>query len=208
MVIVTLKRELSMNNDLLIKLVKSTNEYISEFRENPYHYLLERDIQCALFSKLRNRINQKILVKGINQPDYELNLINSEYLNSIDIACLDPEAINNLSSHDTPQENGKDLYIYHLPILLGIELKYIWMGQNRGVNIFLDDVVKFRKYNDVNNRLGEWLSICFIQDEETVEKHLLKLSSSHSYDSVQNIGMLNEQYIVGPRNTYIVNTNA
>ena len=77
------------------------------------------------------------------------------------------------------------------------------MGQTRGVNIFTDDVAKLRKSKGVSN----WLSICFIQDKQTEKKHLLKLSKYHSYKPVPNIHDLNEQYIIGPKNTYIVDIN-
>ena len=165
----------------------------------------ERDIQCALHAKLRNEINQQVNVVGVNQPTYKLNLINSEYLNSIDLVCLDPSGIENLSIENAKkkQEHGQDWYIYHLPVLLGIELKYIWMGQTRGVKIFTDDVKKLKESTGVAN----WLSICFIQDKLTEEKHLLKLSKHQTYKPVQRISDCNNQYIVGFKNTYLVNLN-
>ena len=192
-----------MNRELLHLLLKSINDYISEYREIPYHFLLERDIQCALFSRLRNEVNKSLTIEGINRKNYELNLINAEYLDNIDIACLDPDTIGNLKIADLKQENGNDWYIYHLPILLGIEIKYIWMGQDRQVNIFTKDVNKL-KNSKFQKKTANWLSLCFIQDEKTEERHLRKLSRNHSYEAVPCINKTNEQYVVGPVNTYVL----
>jgi hypothetical protein len=193
-----------MNEELLKSLLEAVNEYITEYREMPYHFLLERDVQCGLFSRLRNEINRSLTVEGINRENYELNLINAEYLDNIDVECLDPETIGSLKIDDLKQENGNDWYIYHLPILLGIEIKYIWMGQDRPSSFFTSDANKF-KNSKFKKKTANWLSICFIQDEKTEERHLRKLSRSHSYEVVPYIDKLNELYVVGPVNTCLVN---
>ena len=77
-----------MNNEISINLVNSINSFVSLFRKDLCSYLLESDVQAALFTKLRKDIDLYIDVDGISEEKtYKLNLIYSEYLDRFDICC-------------------------------------------------------------------------------------------------------------------------
>jgi hypothetical protein len=90
-------------------------------------FLFESDIQSALFGELRKNVPEKMKEAGSRGNVYELSLICSDYgqhgmgSDKVDIVCLDAKQISHFKG--TPYK-GFDVYIYHLPVLSGIELKY------------------------------------------------------------------------------------
>jgi len=110
-----------MNNEQIIShCINAINSIIKEFQENPYNFLYENDIQCTLFSELRKRITGHVEVPKRVGGKYVLNLVYSEYLDKIDIACLDPRAPTKLDLSSLNQSEGYDTYIYSLPVLRNI----------------------------------------------------------------------------------------
>ena len=49
-------------NEIESNIMYGINEVISEFQSNPYTYLFESDIQCAVFSALRKRLPLSIQI--------------------------------------------------------------------------------------------------------------------------------------------------
>ena len=162
-----------MNDEILLNLIKSINSFSIQFRDNVYNYLYESDVQSALFAKLREEINRDVDVDGIdNTKKYKLNLIHTEYLQSIDICCLDFDAISPIKeSKIYKSNNGHDDFIYQLPVLLAIELKF--EKGERGTKAFLGTLKDKEKIinSDKKHIIKKWICICFIQSEEVLKKH-------------------------------------
>ena len=113
-----------MNFKLIDKVRKLVNQFIKEYQKNPFHYLYEADIQHHLFMMLRENINDGYIFENkkykahSNHKEFDISLINSEYLRKIDIVCLDPKKI----------DENKDLW--KQPVLVGIELKFVPFNDN------------------------------------------------------------------------------
>jgi len=190
-----------MLDKTLKQLVESINAFSLEFKKEPYSYLLENDIQCALFAKLRKDINQHVDVVGINEDKYQLNIINSEYLDRFDICCLNKEKISKIKRADVIQNKGNDDYIYQLPVLLAIELKFIWARQRRSFDIFTSDVNKIEQ-SQFKEKVDYWLSICFIQTKNAMDWQLENSNKDYLISEIATIERLNTSYIVSPKATY------
>ena len=190
-----------MNSKIIERAISSINLFCHEFKDNPYDYLLESDVQCALFSRLRNDINQRVKVVGLNKEFYLLNIVNSEYLDRFDICCLNPEEISSIRKSDVTKHKGNDDYIYQLPTLLAIELKFIWARQRRNFEVFTSDAVKINK-SKFNSNVSNWLTICFIQEQESADWQIEYSDPDYKITEIQNISELNSSYIVAPEATY------
>jgi hypothetical protein len=106
---------------------------VGQFQKHPYHFLYERDIQCQMFAEMRSKIPESIPVPRSEGEPYDLSLVYSEYgsrnsRDRIDLVCLNPDAIPKAHPALFGSQNGYDNYLYSLPILVGIELKYVQMG--------------------------------------------------------------------------------
>lgn len=192
-----------MSVEIIERALSSINLFCHEFKDSPYDYLLERDVQCALFSRLRNDIRKRVDVVGINKESYNLNVVNSEYLDSFDICCLDPEEISAIKKSDVKQTKGNDSYIYQLPTLLAIELKFIWARQRRSFNTFTGDVKKIEN-SKFRSKVSNYLSICFIQEQDSARWQIKYSDPDYKIIEVQDIVDLNSSYIVAPEATYQV----
>ena len=192
-----------MNIKIIERALFSINLFCYEFKDDPYDYLLESDVQCALFSRLKNDVNQRVNVVGINKESYKLNVVNSEYLDRFDICFLNPEKISLIRKSDVQQNKGNDDYIYQLPTLVAIELKFIWARQRRSFDTFTSDVVKI-KNSKFNSKISNYLSICFIQEQSSAEWQIKNSDPDYKITEVQRICDLNSSYIVAPEATYQV----
>ena len=195
-----------MNDQIIERALLSIDLFCHEFRDNPYDYLLESDIQCALLSRMREGINKHVEVVGINRESYSLNVVNSEYLDHFDICCLNPEEISVIAKSDVKQNKGHDDYIYQLPTLLALELKYIWAKQRKSFDIFTSDVSKIHN-SKFNDRLTNWMTICFIQHQDSADWQIKYSDSNYKIAEVNKIADLNASYIVAPESTYTVTRN-
>lgn len=113
---------------LLDALLAGLNAGIVEFRMNPYRFLYEFDIQSMLFCHLRKCVPASIRVRG-SRKEYVLGLVYTEQPrqhHEIDLACLDPVMVATTESYN--RDHSNDNFIYQLPLLLGVDLKYAVMG--------------------------------------------------------------------------------
>jgi len=194
-----------MNDEILKTTRETIRAFIKKFRDFPYDYLLESDIQADLFAMLRERIDLRIEVpakehKHINQ--YNLNLVYSEYSNLIDLCCLDYDEIANTDDFEV-QKPGHDDYIYRLPVLLAIELKFIKGERTGRFYEGIDKDIKKIAACRVERRIANWLSICFVQSQIIAEQHIQNLRIGYKTTLLKDeITELKGAYIVTPENTF------
>ena len=192
-----------MNSESIIRhSISAINSVINDFHKNPYVFLYESDIQFALFSALRKRITGYVEVPGTGGNKYILNLVYSEYLDKIDIVCFDPETISKLDASSLKQNKGYDTYIYSLPVLLGIELKYVWMGYKKGFNILEQDYLKLTRKPSTMERIENWIVLGFIQREEETKSFMRDAENQCRLLSVNSVDYINGIYIVTPNEIY------
>ena len=192
-----------MNDEILTNLLNSINSFVSLFREDLYGYLLESDVQSSLFEKLIKDIDLYIDVEGIRDKKiYKLNLIYSEYLQWFDICCLNIEEIEVIK--DSPiyaLHKGHDDFIYQLPVLLAIELKFIKGNRPGNLQKFIQDEEKIMN-SEYRDRIKNYLSICFIQNQKIAEFHIDNKPSEYKIDEVDKIEQLDISYVISPEKTY------
>lgn len=194
-----------MNSNSLTKhSIDAINSVIEDFQKNPFSFLYESDIQCSLFSALRDRICRQVDIPGTGGDKYSLRLVYSEYLDKIDIACINPEAINKLDMSSLTQSgNGVyDTYIYNLPIFLGVELKYVWMGYRKGFQILENDFLKMTVNSAHRKNIENWVVLGFIQRKEEANPFLKDAESRCSLILLDSIKHLNDIYIVTPNQIF------
>jgi len=185
-------------HSIIYRSICAINSVIKNFQENPYNFLYESDIQCALFCALRNEITGHIKVPNTKTVEHRLNLVYSEYLNKIDIVCLDPEAIVGLD----PSLFRKDTFIYNLPVFLGIELKYIWMHSNNGFNVLQNDYEKLTK---IKETIKNWMVLGFIQREKEIGPFIKDAKNYCQTIPLNSVEHLNDIYIITPKEIYACN---
>jgi hypothetical protein len=144
------------------------NAGIAEFRSAPYRFLYESDIQACLYSHLRHHVPETINVPRVGGVEpYILALINSEYSTyKIDLVCIDPENVARKQFTRDHTFRGNDIYIYQLPLLLGLELKYAWMGYNEGFGKWESDMAKLK---GIKEDLTHRLVLGFFQSDELAD---------------------------------------
>jgi len=192
------------------KIKESVGKVIEDFKNNPFLFMSERDLQAHLFSLLRKNIDQQ-LEFSYKDNNYETNvinhktsIINTEYSHIdpgwkdfIDIVCLHPiKAKEAIETH--PQEDKLNQYLWSLPVLAGIELKLIRFDENKGAEIGDNDEQKLKKFNEKYNKVREfvWLVLCFYQNK----KHLKKLTGKELFN---NEIRFNQIYLIGDEELYV-----
>ena len=181
------------NSEVLSKLISSINSFTNDFQNDLYGYLYENDIQCDLFSKLRKGVNGHIDVIGINEVNYKLNLIYSEYLQSFDLCCLNPEGITKLTKEDILKHHkGHDDYLYFmLPVLVAIELKFLTGKRMGNFTSFLQDENKLKlNIQDTHKgKISHWLNLCYLQYDHVMDSHINALQETYLIDEVESVGV-------------------
>jgi len=194
--------EMKINGKSIIRhSISAINSVIKDFHENPFIFLYESDIQFALFSALRERINGNVEVPRTEGNKYVLNLVYSEYLDKIDIVCIDPEEVSKLDPASLKQYKGYDTYIYNLPVLLGIELKYVWMGYKKGLNILKRDFLKLRTSPKIG-KIKNWVVLGFIQRNEEADSLLKDPDNQWRLSLITSVDHINNIYIITPSEIY------
>lgn len=166
------------NDQALQETLKSIRWLISEFQREPYHFLYESDLQAALMCDMRSRINTTIAVRrsAPSQPPYRLNLVSSEYSGvpsgkgvHIDVACID---IALAQKYPLKAPDDTDIYIYQLPVSVGVELKYCKMGDRplRSDWSFDACVADFTKLERL--KLPHGIVLGFVQDDGVADTFL------------------------------------
>ncbi len=180
-------------------IFRGISTVVSSFQNNnnPYAYLYESDIQSHLFFELRREIPEVVNVPKKGGGVYSLALVYTEYLEKIDIVCLDPEAIEKRGEELIKPYKNNDTYIYNLPVFVGIELKYICMGYRKGIDIVKRDQ---KKLEDLQNRqkIQNWLTLTFIQRFEEAEIFEKNARACCDVQTVKKIDRLDRNYIVMP----------
>ena len=171
----------------------------ASFQKNPFAYLYESDIQSALWASLRHLIPETLRVPTSGEDSIVIQLIYSEYLKRIDVACLDKDAIVNIDSKTLVPNKGYDTYIYNFPVLLGIELKYISMGSRMGFDVLLRDYQKLTDTSESRGLIRNWIVLGFIQRQGEATPFLTSTMQDYKLERVQSIEEINRIYIVTPR---------
>jgi len=184
--------------------VKAANQLIGEFRSNPYAYLFESDLQMDLAARLREALPGSLHVPGMrgSSAGYELRLVYTEYLSKIDVACLSPDRV--ASERFEPYGNW-DLYLYEMPVHVGIELKYLKMGDRFDVSECLIDDAKLRRLGVTRH-----LVLGFVQSDALVQRFWgTKHSAVHrtELDGPQ-IPDLDAVYVASPTGLWQVRVDA
>ena len=199
---------------LVLKVLESINTFIKIFQENPYLFLYESDIQCRLFGILRENIDAKLHIpikqeevrkfrwnNKLNpltrKKEYVIHHINSEYFISkkIDLVCIAP--LKNFANIKYEfKSSGAPLF--EMPLLVGIELKYIFLGETPGSfeNCFQD----FTKLKILKNKglCEKALVLCFLQEREN---ELYFLENAYGYGEFDT---LDESVIKDAEGIYII----
>lgn len=176
---------------------------VKEFQNNPFGFLYKTDLRSVLCSEMRNKINEKILVPKTGGGYYDLNTVYSEYLNKIDVACLDGEQIEKIKPGDLVQHRGYDTYIYDLPVYVGIEIRYFWMGSKSAhINTLLGDKKKLTEDSTTKDKIKHWIVLAFFQRQK--EFDLFKRSfDAKKLERVDAIQKLDRIFIVTGDGIYL-----
>ncbi len=192
-----------IEKELTENILSAINKTIEEFQKNPYTFLYESDLQAALFTSLRGNLSYNIQIPITNGGKYILNPVYTQYLDKIDIVCLDPITISQIPPESS---NRYDTYIYSLPIFLGIELKYVYMGYKMGFDILFKDFEKLSTpaKQDIKGKIKHWLVLGFIQRDEEA---LPLIKNAHTYceeiKETKAIDVLNGIYMITHDKIYL-----
>lgn len=145
--------------------VASITDLIRHFQSTPYAFLYEADLQSVLHASLRSMIPGHATVQRLDQDrkpsgSYEISTVYSEYKSRIDLVCLDPEELEHITEPQLRQHRGSNIYLYELPVLVGIEIKYRKLGDIFGIDSCIRD---FEKLSGL--RVPVAVIIGFIQDD-------------------------------------------
>ncbi|MCE9679384.1 hypothetical protein LZP69_09380 [Shewanella sp. AS1] len=191
---------MSISND---KILNSVNlellKFISLFQDNSFRYLFESDVQCELLSRLRQAIPGTLKIPGLGKPlqEYNISIVNSEYLNRIDIACLD---IDKAAYHEMRNHKGFDMHLYDIPVYAGIEIKFRKIGDIFRLDSCLRDLEKLQKLNIPNP-----IILGFIQLESDVEAFFSHSPANICYTQVDKDTPLSTVNIISPKRRWAVN---
>jgi hypothetical protein len=160
-------------------------------------------VMCNLDYLQSKDIDLYVDVAGIGvEKAYKLNLIYSEYLHKIDICCLDMDKISAKKDSGIYKHNkGHDDFIYQLPVLLAVELKFI-KGERTGN--FFGAIKDEEKIKTACKKVGieNYLCLCFIQSQTIANLHIKNMPSEFKIEPVDNIEKPNISYVITPEKTY------
>jgi hypothetical protein len=173
----TALRTAELRSPLLAGVAKS----VAEFQAQPYRFLYESDIQAQLAANLRSTIATTIAVpapgsRTAAKDRYVVDCVNTEYLERIDVVCLDPDraaAGGKLSTYGI-----EDVGLYSLPLFAGIELKYRKMGDKLTVWDCKDDWRKLEWIQQKYSWPTHILTLGFVQRQDQLEPFLAGSRSS------------------------------
>ncbi|HIF9499207.1 TPA: hypothetical protein ACX6SJ_003717 [Photobacterium damselae] len=190
------------SNDLNLETLNSeVLSLIQLFQSNPFRYLYESDIQGELFSRLRQAIPDTLRIAGGGNPlnEYEVSIVNSEYLSRLDIALLDVEKA---PFHPVRNHKGFDIHLYDCPVFIGIEIKYRKLGDRMALESCLQDMEKLRNLNiPIPVVLG------FIQTEYDVRLFFRNTSETAHFKEVNINSALGGINIISPNRRWVVTEN-
>ncbi len=175
--------------------------FIQLFQSNPFRYLYESDIQGELFSRLRQAIPDTLKIAGGGNPlnEYEVSIVNSEYLSRLDIALLDVEKA---PFHPVHNHKGFDIHLYDCPIFIGIEIKYRKLGDHMGLEACFRDMAKLRDLN-----IPTPVVLGFIQTESDVRAFFRNAPETAHFRKVNIDSAIGGINIISPNRRWVVTEN-
>lgn len=182
-----------------IAALEAVNGVVGRFKRNPYNFLFEADLQADLLMQLRNKISGTVTVPRLSDPGgtYDLSLVYSEYGKRIDIVCLDAAQVPHRD--ELERFKGFDTYIYDLPVLIGIELKYLKMGDRFDFEACAMDYQKLK-----NLRVKFPLVLGFVQEEENVLPFLGAARADWWWEKTSEVTGYNQVFVIAPKMMYAV----
>ena len=195
----------STNQEIKENILKAVNKTVFQFNKNPFHFLSESDVQCCLFSSLREKVPDEISINK-DLPFSNLKLINTEYSEKVDVVCLDPEKAKEDINRN--HENPLNKFLWRLPILVGIELKLVrYEDKSKGFDICLEDKNKLQSLCNRGQRVYEnnpgWIVLTLFQNHETLKEFLDKKPANAKYFEIENeIIDFNKIYLLGRKKNY------
>ncbi len=176
---------------------ESVKKVMKVFQEAPYSFLYESDLQAVLCAELRSRLTIPLKIKKSNSSEetYALQIVQTEYKDRIDVACLDPEAS---QSRKTEPHKSFDTYIYNLPVLVGIEIKYLKMGDG------FDFVECHKDFSKMcRSEVKYFLVLGFIQDEKNLQRFISRAAEAYTPIEKSDAIEFDHIYIVSPKSQRI-----
>ncbi len=190
------------SNALNLKTLNSeVLSFIRLFQSNPFRYLYESDIQSELFSRLRQAIPDTLRIAGGGNPlnEYEVSIVNSEYLSRLDIALLDVEKA---PFHPVRNHKGFDIHLYNCPVFIGIEIKYQKLGDHMGLEACFRDMAKLRNLN-----IPTPVVLGFIQIESDVRLFFRNAPETAHFREVNIDSVIGGINIISPNRRWVVTEN-
>lgn len=175
--------------------------FIRLFQSNPFRYLYESDIQSELLSRLRQAIPDTLRIAGGGNPlnEYEVSIVNSEYLSRLDIALLDVEKA---PFHPVRNHKGFDIHLYDCPVFIGIEIKYQKLGDRMGLEACFRDMAKLRNLN-----IPTPVVLGFIQIESDVRLFFRNAPETAHFREVNIDSAIGGINIISPKRRWVVTEN-
>jgi hypothetical protein len=183
--------------ELIGSLLRAANNVVDRFRQNPYAYLFESDLQADLFAELRREIVTTVPVplKPVagagSARTANVHLVCSEYFSRFDVAILDPEKLVVLSGEDIREDSYR---LYNLRVWAAVELKYRKAGDRFGVITSIADLDKLQRQLS-GDASCNGLALAFLQQSESLNDFL---GSGRFAQPVDSITKLNSVYVVTP----------
>ncbi len=175
--------------------------FVQLFQSNPFRYLYESDIQGELFSRLRQAIPDTLRIAGGGNPlnEYEVSIVNSEYLSRLDIALLDVEKV---PFHPVRNHKGFDIHLYDCPVFIGIEIKYQKLGDRMALESCLQDMENLR-----NLKIPTPVVLGFIQTESDVRLFFRNAPETAHFREVNIDSAIGGINIISPKRRWVVTEN-
>ena len=200
------------NAKICAVVINTINDFVHHYQSCPWQYLIERDIQSDLFSRLRSQVGKPLHPMPKPKPEIEqkwedkkiiVNSVVSEYnprdlpehrSKRVDIVCLDPEKCNNplVPWNGNPNHTN---WVYSLPALIGIELKHFWAGTNRGYQDLIKDMDKMRML-----KIEKRIAIGFVHTASFFDNSWKLIKKQHK-EKARLIGEITKEgaiYLVSP----------
>jgi hypothetical protein len=193
---------------LMEQIESSIRAFIhNEFQFNTFDFLYEADIQCALWSRLKNDVDIKIrweiedeeVIKKIGRRFIETSIVKAEYAqNRYDIGIIRLDSKNFLNKGERLEN-----IFWNQKLLLAIELKYLIYGYNPNqiLNKFLADRKKMSK--ELGNSIESGLALLFVQVGNPLEIYGKKLKPA-PIEGFELSANYVRGYIVGSKEIYEV----
>jgi hypothetical protein len=199
------ERRSTVINSIGPKVIEGLNYFIKIFRENPFDFLSESDIQAAIYSILHEQIKEPFYMKVetlknrklIDKDQVLTNLVKTQYPAKkrqepteglFDVAIIHPD------SKIPPSQTNEGWW--NQKLLGAIEIKY-FQGTNKKENVsgLKEDLLKLKNYeNDHKDKFKFGLALLFIQfgdiniNRNLIEKQNMRTEEINDIRDIFGIG--------------------